>query len=143
MTLVVDASVALKWFLDDEPQLNEASAVLDSGEALIAPDLVIAEVCNAAWRGVRVGRLSPEQARIIAKSVPSFFAALVAGSELAERTMSIASQLDHAVYDCFYLALAEARDLPLVTADVRLLGRLSGTPWEGRTQSLSDYRPSG
>jgi predicted nucleic acid-binding protein len=55
--IVVDASVGLKWFLV-EPGRTEARMLLDSGEALIAPDLLIAEVCNAAWRAARQGRLS-------------------------------------------------------------------------------------
>jgi predicted nucleic acid-binding protein len=51
----------------------------------------------------------------------------------------IASQLDHPVYDCFYLALAEARDALLVTADRRLLRKLRGTPWVERVVNLADY----
>jgi predicted nucleic acid-binding protein len=52
VTLVVDASVARKWFLVDEPL---------AAEALIAPDIVIAEVCNAAWRSARLGRINQDQ----------------------------------------------------------------------------------
>ncbi len=48
----------------------------------------------------------------------------------------MAVDLRHPVYDCFYLALAEAEEAPLVTADRRLLTRLTGTPWEERAVSL-------
>jgi predicted nucleic acid-binding protein len=44
VSLVVDASVALKWFLSDEPHADRALAVVQDGIPLIAPDLVIIEV---------------------------------------------------------------------------------------------------
>jgi predicted nucleic acid-binding protein len=47
--LVVDASVAVKWFLV-EPGDREALALLDGDEPLIAPELVVAEVVNAVWK---------------------------------------------------------------------------------------------
>jgi predicted nucleic acid-binding protein len=50
VSLIVDASVALKWFLSEEPHGGEALAILRDVAPLIAPDLLIAEVCNAAWR---------------------------------------------------------------------------------------------
>ncbi len=55
--LVVDASVALKWFLTDEPLAAEALAILRDGSTLMAPDILVAEVCNAAWRSARLGRI--------------------------------------------------------------------------------------
>jgi predicted nucleic acid-binding protein len=139
LTLIIDASVALKWYLSDEPHAAEARAILDAGEPLIAPDIVIAEVCNAAWRGARVGRVSKPQAQSIARSLPGLFDILVGGSVLVERGIVIAGELDHAVYDCFYLALAEARQIQLVTADARLLAKLRGTAWASHGVSLADY----
>lgn len=141
MTLIVDASVALKWYLSEEPHAAEARAILASGESLIAPDIVIAEVCNAAWLGVRRGRLAQRQAEAVARSVAGLFDVLVGGSSLAERGLAIAGALDHPVYDCFYVALAEARGALFVTADTRLLRKVVNTIWAGRARSLTDYGP--
>lgn len=47
MTIVVDASVTLKWYWS-EPDSEAALVLLDSDERLIAPDLITAELCNAA-----------------------------------------------------------------------------------------------
>ena len=58
MSLVVDASVALKWFLTEEPQAAQALAIVQDGAPLIAPDFLVAEVCDAAWRSARLGRSS-------------------------------------------------------------------------------------
>ncbi len=46
-TVVVDASVALKWFVD-EAGSNQARLLLIRDLSLVAPDLIVAEVCNAA-----------------------------------------------------------------------------------------------
>ncbi len=142
MSLVVDASVALKWFLSEEPHASQALAVVQSGATLIAPDFVIAEVCNAAWRSARLGRISQAQVNEIAASLPRFFDALVSAAGLAPRAVAIARQIDHPVYDCLYLALAEAEQASVVTADMRLLEKVRAISWEQRTVALSEYDPS-
>jgi predicted nucleic acid-binding protein len=143
VTCVVDASVALKWFLADEQSGAEALRLVQHGEALVAPDLLVAETCNAGWRLLRSGRIARAQFDSIPIKLPRYFAELVALAALAPRAGDIAVQLDHPVYDCFYLALAEARQLPLVTADARLLARLAGSPWAANAVHLADYRPGG
>jgi predicted nucleic acid-binding protein len=140
VTLVVDASVALKWFLADEPLAREAFALVRDEAVLIAPDILIAEVCNAAWRLARLGRIEQAELTEIAAIVPRFFAELVGAAVLAPRATIIARQLDHPVYDCLYVTLAEARQLRLITADGRLLGKLRDTPWAANAVSLADYQ---
>ena len=143
MTLVVDASVALKWFLADEPNADRAVAIIRDGTPLIAPDIVIAEVCNGAWRLARVGHLSDAQLAEIAAALPNYFDALVSGRELAQAAVGIAARIDHPVYDCLYVALAAARQTALVTADGQLRRKLAGTPWEDRAVDLAEYRAAG
>ena len=75
----------------------------------------------------------------IAASLPRFFDALVSASALAPRAVAIARQLDHSVYDCLYLALAEAEQASLVTADIQLLGKVRATSWEPWAIDLSAY----
>jgi len=142
VSLVVDASVAFKWFLSEESHSSQAAAVLLDEATLIAPDLLMVEVCNAAWRAAKLGRISQVQVDEIAASLPQFFDRLVSAAGLAPRAVAIAGQIDHPVYGCLYLALAEAEEAYLVTADRRLLGRVRATGWEQRTISLSEY-PSG
>lgn len=143
MSCVIDASVAVKWFFVREPLAAEAYALLRREVALIAPDILVAEACNAAWKSLRLGRIQRDKLSEIATTLPRYFAELAGSAGLATRAVAIAGQLDHPVYDCLYLALAEARDLSFVSADLRLLGRLRGTSWAARTVALGDYRPSG
>jgi predicted nucleic acid-binding protein len=62
--------------------------------------LLVAEVCNAAWRLARLDRISRAQLDEIAPILPRFFDPLVSAAGLAPRAVSIADQLDHPVYDC-------------------------------------------
>ena len=145
MTLVVDASVALKWFLPDQPLAAEALSVVRRGSTLIAPDILIAEVCNAAWRSARLGRIGQDQVNEIAAILPRFFDALVDAALLAPRAVAIAAELDHPIYDCLYVALAEARQARLISADAQLLGSSGGHPGKQRpsiwriTEAQADY----
>ena len=139
MSLVVDASVAFKWFLLEEAHTSQAIALLQDGAALIAPDLLVAEVCNAAWRSARLGRISQAQVDEIAARLPQFFDKLASAAGLVQRAVVIGGQLDHPVYDCLYLALAEAEETSLVTADLKLLGKVRATAWEQRTINLSEH----
>jgi predicted nucleic acid-binding protein len=73
MTLVVDASVAFKWFADEEGP-DRAVALLDRGEPMVAPELILAEVCNAAWKSLRRRELPPVQFEGIVNDVARPFA---------------------------------------------------------------------
>jgi predicted nucleic acid-binding protein len=127
--LVVDASVALKWFIEEAG--SEAAAALLTGNAsLIAPDLIIAEVCNAGWKAVRAGGMTPMQHDHAADRMALAFDELVPLAGLAPHAVALSRLLEHPVYDCFYLALARERDVQMVTADRRLVRRLAGTSWE-------------
>lgn len=129
MTVVVDASVAFKWFFRGEINAAEALAIAEAGEPIIAPDLVIAEVCNAAWRSARLGRIATTDLADIALVLPRFLADLIPLVTLVQGAVRIAAELDHPVYDCFYLAAAEQRRLPLITADKRLIEKVESNRW--------------
>jgi predicted nucleic acid-binding protein len=136
--VIIDASVALKWFME-EPQSDVARGILDGDEPLAAPDLIIAEVCNGAWKAVRRNLMTAVQADAMAHQLPRVFEALHPAEGLAAAAMHMARDLDHPVYDCFYLALAEQRDASMVTADRRLIERLYGTAWETRVCALAEF----
>nr|WP_294519284.1 type II toxin-antitoxin system VapC family toxin [uncultured Rhodopila sp.] len=76
-------------------------------------------------------------ARVLIRNIDaSVLAALVSLTTLAPRAVTISRELDHPVYDCFYLALAEAREATLVTADARLLRRINRTRWSPMAMNL-------
>jgi predicted nucleic acid-binding protein len=139
--IVVDASVALKWFVDEDGSPT-ALSLLAGADRLLAPELVIAEICNAAWRMSRIGRMTREQVAIVAAQAGQLFHERVSLDALSVRATHMALRLDHPAYDCFYLALAEQREAQVVTADDRFVAKTRATPWDGRVVSLTDFSRS-
>ena len=137
MSRVVDASVAIKWFVR-EPLWREADMLARQWETLSAPEFIVAEVTNVAWKKVLRGEIEPSQAHEIAtaiqRSVPRFYASIA----LNEDALTIALALKHPVYDCLYLACAELADAVLVTADKRLCAAVAGGPYAHRVRHLSE-----
>jgi predicted nucleic acid-binding protein len=121
MTWVVDASVAVKWFVNEQ-RSSAARAVLESGQPVIAPDLIVPESSNTAWKKVRRGDISREQAEAMVQALPLSFDRLVATAPLSQRALQLALRFGHSTYDCFYVALAEDASVPLVTDDQRVIG---------------------
>ena len=107
-----------------------------SEDRLIAPDLVMAEIASALWKAVRFAHLAPATAAEAMVAAGAAFHELVSARMLADRALAIALDLRHPVYDCFYLALAEARGSRLVTADDRLLRVCARTPFAKLVRSL-------
>ena len=135
MNRVVDASVACKWFFEEDLSA-EARALAVTGHVFAAPDLIIAECANVAWRRVRDGQVSREQAEESVRALPAWFETLTPSTQLHEAAFRIAHTLTHPVYDCLYIALAARDAAPLVTADGALARRVRYTPWENLVELL-------
>lgn len=120
MTLVIDASVAVKWILP-EAGTAAAAALREEDTDLIAPSLVIAEIGNALWKKALRGEILKHEATPALRLVISRFSEIVAFEALASTTVELAIELRHPIYDCFYLALAERENAPLVTADQTMI----------------------
>lgn len=140
MTLVLDASVAVKWMFV-EPGSEEALKLAASGEELIAPDLVLVECANAAWKRLRRAEISVEQATAAVETWPGWFSELLPSRDLLPDGLALARELDHPIYDCLYLVAAARHDVRLVTADARLIGCLAGTRWQDRIVDLARLPP--
>ncbi|HET9810632.1 MAG TPA: type II toxin-antitoxin system VapC family toxin [Sphingomicrobium sp.] len=132
MTRLVDTSVAVKW-LAAERDSDAARALI--GEPLVAPDLMLAELSNAVWKKWRRGQMVIEQVKLAQPFVASFVE-LVPTTSFAEEALRIAIELEHPVYDCFYLAASAALELKLVTADSRLIDRCAATPFADCVEAL-------
>jgi predicted nucleic acid-binding protein len=125
VTWVVDASIALKWVIP-EVLSEEADRLRGGDDDFLAPDLLLVEVANALWRKTTAKEISPREADAAIDLVSQSGIDLRPTGPLLPRAMHVARRLDHPVYDCVYLALAERERAALVTADQRLLRRLSG-----------------
>jgi predicted nucleic acid-binding protein len=113
-----DSSIALKLLRDYQKQIHE----------LLAPDVFPLEIAHALTKFERRNLLLQGEAIHKFASIminrPSFKASLT----LLPRAIQISSQKRIGVYDCLYVALAEAEGCELVTADTRLIANLPGFP---------------
>ena len=116
---VVDASVAIKWVVS-EPGAEIAIQLLD--HVLVAPDLLAPECANILWKKVVRGELSPQEAEAMAAALALSDLSLYPTRQHLKAAVAAAIALRHPAYYCIYLCLAEQLALPLVTADMRLVG---------------------
>ena len=122
-SVVVDASLAVKWLVEEDDS-DKAHAALQSWVAQditrISPHLMPFEVANALHRRVLRGELNVgDSIRMIARLLASRLE-LHQPPELHVRALQLASQLkQNAAYDAYYLALAESVGCELWTADER------------------------
>jgi len=124
MSLVLDVSVAAKWFLRDERD-EVAVALLEqvaAGGAYV-PALFRWEIQNVLLGAERASRIEPDDVeaaldalRDLPITVESPGERIFSGSEL-----QLARHYDLTAYDAAYLALAAGRRLPLATLDASLM----------------------
>jgi len=142
--VVVDASVVLKWQLDDEEYIPQATALRNDFYAqgaikAIAPYLLIYEVVNGVLTATRRRRLDSDKALEVMDNLMKL------GVELIEvapaRVLELALEHNLSAYDAAYLALAESKGCDLWTGDrpfyQAVKSRLPLVKWIG------DYIPIG
>ncbi len=118
--LVIDASVAVKWVVE-EPGTQEALALRRA--RLSAPDLLIPECASILWKKHKLGQLRPAEALLAAQLLERADVNLAPmGAQLARAT-ALAIDLDHPACDCFYIALALDKGCAVATADQRLIAK--------------------
>ena len=142
--VVVDASLAVKWLVqeEDSPRAHAVLALWDRDEQqLAAPDLLRFEVTNALHRRVASGEMTVREAGVLAENLFADFD-FHRTPQLHVRALELASELGQgAVYDCHYLALAEALECELWTADERF--RRAASPAFPFVHALSEVESPG
>lgn len=124
MRLVLDASVAIKIFVDEDGSAA-ARGLVAAGAQFIAPSLVVAEIANVLLKRVRRGETAPAYAASVLGRATTLFDQFVSIEKLNERAFAIAADHQLTAYDALYVALAEARQWRLATADRRLVERIT------------------
>jgi predicted nucleic acid-binding protein len=122
-TLVIDASVAVKWVVEEDG--TGAALALRRDHKFIAPELLVAECANILWKKAQRREMSANEALLAARLLEGADIELLPTRALLEAATRLAIELDHPAYDCLYLALAAANACKFVTADERLIHRLA------------------
>lgn len=130
-TLVLDASVAAKWFLPaaGERFADEALRLLGryakNELRFIVPDLFWPEFGNILWKAVRRRRCSRAVAEAAISSLRDRRFPTFSSLDLLADAFIIAVTFDRTFYDAVYVALAIAAKAELVTADDRLVNAVA------------------
>lgn len=135
--IVVDASVVMKWFVA-EAMHAEAGRLKPVFVRLVAPDFMLTEVANIAWKKVRRGELSADAAAAIIAELRTSPLRLVPTPPLMEQALAVALEVDHPVYDCLYVAAAMQLKGVCLTADRRFVTQLHGTRLAGYVAELGE-----
>lgn len=129
MTLfVVDASVALKWFVSEVHEAD-AQRVQNPAYQLHVPTLFDVEIGNILWKKIRRGELTRAEADAVLAKLPLLPLTRHEEAPLLVAAFDLADQTLRTVYDCLYLALAVKIGAQVVTADQRLYNSLAATKW--------------
>lgn len=135
-TWVVDASVGAMLFLP-ESLSDAAHRLFDMLSAeppgtLHVPDLFFVEVANVLLKHSRRGTYAPADLHNDLADLRSLALRATPTFELVDGAITIAQRYDISAYDSCYVALAERLDAPLITGDLKLLRKVSGSPHKVR-----------
>ena len=124
MKYVLDASVALKWVLQ-EPGSDKAVVLREGFRSgvhdLLAPDVFVAEIAHALARAERRNIIAPPKGAVLLADLLTTVPRLSSSLPLLPEAFSIASAVRISFYDCLYVALADREECELLTADARLV----------------------
>ena len=137
MKLVVDASVALKWFLGGQPteldvaQAEAVEAAIEQGATdLFAPIHWIAEVISV------LARAKPDSVDDALLVLYDAQPIVIAGAAVLKRAAGLSMALNHHLFDTLYHAVALEEQATLVTADEAYFGKAKDL---GAIQLLRDF----
>ena len=130
-SVVVDASVAVKWCLPSQREelVAEAEELLASSRRdevrFLVPDLFWVELANALWKAVRRNEISPDNAAAAIAFVRDLDITTIPSFNLVPDALQFAIGHGRTAYDSLYIALAVESKAPLITADERLANALA------------------
>ena len=139
MRLVVDASVAVKWLF---PEVDEEAAkrVLKSAREILAPDLIWAEVGNAALKKISRKEVSVDEAAVVMREFQNYPLQITESKTLVDTALVVAHDIGLSLYDALYLSLSYDRDCSLVTADRKLYDRVRQAYPQTETIWLENFK---
>ena len=142
MELVVDASVAVKWFV---PESHEAVAreILSREGTLHAPDLFRAEVVSVLCRKIQIEELKADEGREALNTFMQLPVQYHAMTDLLVPAFEIALESRQYVYDCVYLILAAQLNIRMVTGDNRFCKAIQKTEFRNHIHWIGDALAAG
>lgn len=121
--VVVDASVAVKWFFEEEDS-DAADDLIRSDVALIAPSLIVSDILGIGAEKISGGHADEAGVRAAIAELTDRIVRLIPVERLADRTLEISILYGIGIPDALYLAPALNKDRIVMTADRRFRQRM-------------------
>ncbi len=128
MIIVVDSGVLLKAYFPDEEGHKEAQNLINDyargNIKFYAPSLITYEMINACLVASRMARFPKERARELMGEMLGIEIIKEDIEPLKDKIFEIAAKHSRSAYDGAYIAVAELRHIPFLTADKKLYNSL-------------------
>ena len=134
---VVDASVAAKWFFEED-HTETAASVLDSRHQLHVPDFFRLELDSVICKRIRRGEITDLEGQRIRDALKVFPLQYHSVDLFEDAAFELAVRTRRSLYDCLYLALALLLDARLITADRRFYEALQTSPFSEHLCWIAD-----
>jgi predicted nucleic acid-binding protein len=134
---VVDASVAIKWFI---PEIHSELALRArrSHNPLHIPAFMTLELGSVITKKIRRGELTRDEGKTILKELRHLPLQRHADERLFPAAYELALDTQQSLYDCLYLALTVAVDGRMITADQKFYQALTDGPYIRRLVWVED-----
>ncbi|BBO18730.1 virulence associated protein C, VapC [Candidatus Brocadia pituitae] len=134
---VVDASVAIKWYLPENFS-EDADRLLNPFFELLVPELLFAETGNILWKLVMKSECPYGKAVKITRAIETMPFQIWDTRILAEDALNLACRVKRTFYDSLYLSLAVRNACQMFTADLKLYHAIKRTPFKGYVLWVED-----
>lgn len=128
--IILDSSVIAKWFFpseeDGEIALKLRDLFLSKDISISAPTLIYYEINNLIRSAIKSLRINKKLAQEAYLGFLELNLITYSSKELMELALEKAISLDISSYDASYLTLAEYLQVPLITADQKLIDKAKG-----------------
>ncbi|MEO5860277.1 MAG: type II toxin-antitoxin system VapC family toxin [Pyrinomonadaceae bacterium] len=137
MKYVVDASVAVKWYVPEIFEV-EATQLFKGRHELHVPELILPEFSNIIWKKVSRGELSGTEGTKIVNAFTRKAWTIHSHRQTLRSAYAGAEATGQTVYDWTYLALAISLSCEFVTADERFYNAVTVTSLSSNIKWIGD-----
>jgi predicted nucleic acid-binding protein len=128
-SLILDASVAAKWFFPEEGGAQSALGLKDDfiskKISISVPDLIYYEINNLLKSAIKSNRADKDKAKEAYRGFLELDFIVYASKQLMEDALDLAITYDISSCDASYISLSRLLKVPLYTADKKLLSKIS------------------